>query len=154
VISHGLKSKEPMGDSDVSDAQRGLSFFKEEPARLIVNRRTIAAGLAALVSAPAAAAAGKLAQLTNVPLTFDPGDFTGLMSDGIFLPDYRNPRARILFDDGGTTRWMRWDCRPRKTGVSYSSGLHVPARDTVPVAIETCAPDKNGNPRYAQLAIG
>jgi hypothetical protein len=112
-------------------------FSEEKPVKLIVSRRAIAAGLAALVGAPAAAAA-QLKQLTNVPLGFDPADFAGQMSDGLFLPDYRHPMVRVVFADGSTTLWHRY------------SGL----RRGNAVAIETCAPDKNGSPRYAQLAIG
>lgn len=123
-----------------------------EPITLIVNRRAIAAGLAALVSAPAAAAQ-VLRQLQNVPLEFDTANFAGMMKDGLFLPDYRFPMSRLVFDDGGTTSWNRYTSGPRQAGVSYSGGLHNPARETHAVAIETCAPDKNGMPRYAQLAI-
>lgn len=129
------------------------TLYKDEPAKLIVNRRAIAAGLAALIGAPTAAIA-QLKQLSNVPLSFDPSDFTGQMRDGLFLPDYRLPMARIVFDDGGTSCWHRWPCMERRAGVSYSGGLHQPARHTTAVAIECCAPDKNGSPRYSQLAIG
>jgi len=130
---------------------RELCLFKDEPAKLIVNRRAIAAGLAALISAPAAAVAAKLEGLTNVPLTFNPADFIDHMRDGIFLPDYRKPMVRIVFDDGSTTNWHRYECLsrgPKSTGQACRPG------DTRACAIETCAPDKNGNPRYTQLAIG
>lgn len=130
-----------------------INLFQEEVPTLIINRRAIAAGLAALVAAPAAASVRKLGQLSNVPLTFDAAGFSGVMSDGLFLPDYRHPMARIVFDDGGTTAWHRWTVAVRQPGISYSSGLHKPARQTSAIAIETCAPDKNGNPRYTQLAI-
>lgn len=133
------------------------ALFKEEPAKLILNRRAIAAGLASLVAAPLGgrALADQLGRLTNIPLSFDASDFAGEMRDGLFLPDYRYPMARIVFDDGGTTRWMRWPGNGfRQCGVSYSKGTHIPKRNTKAVAIECCAPDKHGSPRYAQLAIG
>ena len=133
------------------------ALFKEEPAKLILNRRAIAAGLAALVGAPATAAAATLNQLSNVPLSFDPSEFVGVMHDGLFLPDYRDPMARIVYDDGGTTRWMRWQLpngMVRRDNGSYSGGAHKTTRDTRAIAIECCAPDKNGAPRYTQLAIG
>lgn len=127
------------------------ALFREEPAKLIINRRAIAAGLAALVSAPAAAAVKKLEQLSNVPLAFDPGSFSGLMSDGLFLPDYRHPMVRVVFEDGSTTNWHRYTCLDR--GPQRTGPANRPTR-VMACAIETCAPDKNGNPRYSQLAIG
>jgi hypothetical protein len=131
--------------------ERALALFKEEPAKLIVNRRAIAAGLAALISAPASAAVAKLQQLTNVPLAFNPADFSGSMQDGIFLPDYRHPMVRIVFNDGSTTNWHRYTCLARGP---KSTGQASRPIDTHACAIETCAPDKNGSPRYTQLAIG
>lgn len=128
------------------------ALFKEEPAKLIVNRRAIAAGLAALIGAPAATAA-TLRQLSNVPLGFDESAFSGTMQDGLFLPDYRCPMARLLFDDGHATGWCRWlPNHTRRAGTSYNG--YVPKHDTRAVAIECCTPDKNGAPRYTQLAIG
>lgn len=130
---------------------RAVALFKEEPAKLIINRRAIAAGLAALISAPAAAAVVKLQQLSNVPLSFDAGDFSTMMSDGLFLPDYRLPMVRVVYDDGHATRWHRMPTYDR--GPHYAGSRKRPA-NTKACAIETCAPDKNGNPRYSQLAIG
>lgn len=114
----------------------------EKPAKLIVNRRAIAAGLAALVATPIAgrALAKELSQLTNVSLSFDPATFSGMMKDGLFLPDYRKPMVRVVFSDGQTTLWHRYDCLRRG--------------EATVVAIETCAPDKNGAPRFTQLSIG
>lgn len=114
-------------------------FQTEKPAQLIVNRRAIAAGLAALIGAPTAAVA-QLKQLSNIPVTLDPGEFAQMGRDGLFFPDYRKPMVRIVFSDGQMTLWHRYDCLRR--------GEHRAA------AIEICAPDKNGMPRYAQLAIG
>lgn len=126
-----------------------LQLYGEKPAKLIVNRRAIAAGLAALVSAPAAgrALAKELSQLSNVPLSFDPADFTGMMSGGLFLPDYRFPMVRLVFDNGETTGWHRY---PHLTRSPFGERKVA----TRAAAIETCAPDKNGSPRYSQLAIG
>lgn len=100
-----------------------------------------------------AAGVAPLRQISNVPLGFDATAFAGEMRDGLFLPDYRFPMGRIVFDDGGTSAWHRWPCMQRSGGISYSGGTHRPTRRTVAIAVEVCAPDKNGNPRYAQLAI-
>lgn len=132
-----------------------LKLFEEDAPKLIINRRAIAAGLASLVAAPfgGRALANELKQLSNIPLSFNPDDFAMQMRDGIFLPDYRAPMARLLFDDGGATGWQRWlPNHTRKGGIKY--GDHCPARTTKAVAIECCCPDANGNPRYSQLAIG
>lgn len=132
-----------------------LKLYEEPKAKLIVNRRAIAAGLAALIATPVPGRAleRKLDQLTNVPLSPDLDSFRGMWRDGVFLPNYRSPMARILFEDGSGTGWQTWlPNHTRRKGVSYNG--HIPARDIRAVAIECCAPDKNGMPRYAQLAIG
>jgi hypothetical protein len=132
-------------------------MFREEPAKLIINRRAIAAGLAALVAAPMGAR-GALAKLKNVPLEFDAGAFAGQMQNGLFLADYRFPKVRLVFENGDTTRWhqyggtiSQWNHEEER----YEAITRGPSRPgNRAVAIETCAPDKNGMPRYAQLAIG
>lgn len=123
--------------------------------KLIVNRRAIAAGLAALLGTPTATFAA-LQKLTNVPLGFDPSDFTGKMNNGLFLPDYRLPMVRLVFDDGTTTLWHKYTCVRRTKGMRAWNGNNFAecTCDTSAVAIETCAPDKNGNPRFTQLAVG
>lgn len=129
-----------------------MSLFNETPAKLILNRRAIATGIAALLGAPAVTAA-TLKQLSNVPLGFDADAFSGMMNGDLFLPDYRAPMVRLLFDDGSATGWHRYNPgHTRKKGVSY--GGHVPTHNTKAVALECCAPDNNGAPRYMQLAIG
>lgn len=123
-----------------------MNLFNEETPKLIVNRRAIAAGIAALIGGGAAPAMAKLQQLANVPLTIDPGDIAQFAAtDGLFLPNYRKPMVRIIFGNSSTTQWHRYDCGGTR---GYDGEWHRA------VAIETCAPDKNGNPRYAQLAIG
>ena len=117
------------------------ALFREEPAKLILNRRAIAAGLAALMGGTVTASAKTLSQLSNIPLSFDIGEFKKMTSDGVFLPDYRKPMVRVVFEDGQTTLWHRYDCLHRGTGNRAA-------------AIEICAPDKNGMPRYSQLSIG
>jgi hypothetical protein len=121
-------------------------MLNEEPKKLIVSRRAIAAGLAALVGGTPSVAA--LERLSNVPLTFDPSEFSGEMRDGLFLPDYRYPMCRIVFADGSTTGWNRYTMAGKKC---HSGNVD---RWMNPKAIEVCAPDKNGMPRYTQLAIG
>lgn len=117
------------------------ALFKEEPAKLIVNRRAIAAGLASLMALPvtAKALAKDLDQLANIPLTTDLSDFAHVMRDGLFRPDYRKPMVRIVFENGEHTCWHRYVCRRR------GEWKHK--------FIEVCAPDKNGMPRFAQLEI-
>lgn len=130
-----------------------LRLYEEPKAKLIINRRAIAAGLAALVATPAASKAleRKLGALSNVPLEFDATAFSGQMRDGMFLPDYRKPMVRLVFSDGSTTLWHRYDCVTRGP---KGCGQAKRPTETHAVAIETCAPDKNGMPRYTQLAIG
>lgn len=132
------------------------ALFKEEPAKLIVNRRAIAAGLAALIGAPVAAAK-TLEQLSNVPLTFDAGAFSGMMEGGLFLPDYRWPMCRLVFSDGSHTAWNAYHGHsPGSTKkVAYTTGAGMTrSAGSTPAFIEVCCPDKNGAPRYTQLAIG
>lgn len=130
-----------------------LKLYEEQKPALIVNRRAIAAGLASLVAAPIGgrALAKELTQLSNVPLTFDASDFSGMLRDGLFLPDYRKPMVRIVFDDGSTTNWHRYDCLARGPN---SVGQAKRPTNTRAAFIECCAPDKNGSPRYSQLSIG
>jgi hypothetical protein len=133
-----------------------LIGYRERPAKLILNRRHIAAGLAALLGVPATAAADamdKLAPMTRMPLNFDADEFTSMTRNGVFLPDYRHPMVRVVFDTGQTTAWHRYNnlaYGKRSDGTPRSLRPNA----TCPVAIETCAPDKNGMPRYASLNIG
>lgn len=127
--------------------QIGFGGRKDQEVKLLVNRRAIAAGMAVLVAGPGVATtARKIAQLSNVPLTFDPADFNMMMQDGLFLPDYRHPMARIVFSNGTATKWHRWMYHGNVDSVKY--------RWSQALAIECCSPDSNGMPRYTQLRIG
>lgn len=122
----------------------GFGGTKEPEIKLITNRRQIAAGLSALVAGGGVVSVRKIAQLSNVPLTFDPADFNHMMQDGLFLPDYRHPMARIVFEDGKASAWHRWINSKDSTRYKWSHKL----------AIECCSPDSNGMPRFTQLRIG
>lgn len=124
--------------------QIGFGGVKEPEVKLITSRRAVAAGLSALVAGGGAISVRKIAQLSNVPLTFDPADFNMMMRDGLFLPEYRHPMARIVFSDGTASGWMQWNYTRDSTKLAWSKRL----------AIECCAPDSNGMPRFTQLRIG
>ena len=71
-------------------------------------------------------------------------DYADMMKEGLFLPDYRHPMVRIIFDDERhNTGWHR-----------YQLHHFGKARQSTVRAIEVCAPDNNGAPRFAQLKIG
>lgn len=130
-------------------------MFEEKPAKLIVNRRAIAAGIAALIGAPMAAKEA-LAQLSNVPLSLDTSTMHGMMRDGLFLPDYRWPMCRLVFSDGSYTAWNAYQghgAGSKKAAYTTGAGVTRTAGST-PACIEVCCPDRNGMPRYTQLAIG
>lgn len=138
-----------------------VSLDEDRPA-LVINRRAVANGLAALLGMSTTGAAQALSALTNIPTDFSPSDFVGQMQDGLFLPDYRIPMVRAIYDDGTTTNWNRYgthrlvkhpDGRNRLVAVPYGKS-HQHPNATRLVAMELCCPDSNGNPRYAQLSIG
>lgn len=117
-------------------------FDREETPKLITSRRAVAVGFLSIIATPAMGYgrdgfARKLQQMTEVPLTLSPMDFTDMMRDGLFLPDYRRPMCRLMYGDETTSSWYRYE-RTRNNAV----------------AIEICAPDGNGAPRFAQLKIG
>jgi len=122
-------------------------FDREQPPKLITSRRAVAAGFMSIIATPAMGYgrdefARKLQQLTEVPLSLSPTDFTDMMTDGLFLPDYRHPMVRVGFENGTTTNWHR-----------YPQNYFSKTRGNA-VFIETCVPDANGAPRFAQLKIG
>lgn len=120
-------------------------IFRKKRAQLITSRRAIMAGFGAIVATPAYSQAltQKLDKLSDVPLTVDPADYSDFVRDGLFLPDYRFPQCRMLFTDGSHTGWFQY--RPQKKSHRYAwDRMH---------AIEVCAPDSNGAPRFAQLKI-
>lgn len=132
------------------------ALFKEEPPKLIVNRRAIAAGLAALVAAPISAKE-VLAQLRNVPLSLDTSGMPGMMKDGMFLPDHRWPMARLVFSDGSYTGWMVYGGHGAgaKKAQDYTTGAGMVRKaGSTPVCVEVCVPDKHGMPRWSQTPIG
>ena len=124
----------------------------DRPPKLVVSRRAIAAGFASIIATPVLGRGAddlgmKLRQIADVPMTFNPQDFTDMMRDGLFMPDYRFPMCRVLFSDGTATHWHRYTHVGKKT--------HHQGKDWSKLyAIETCVPDANGAPRYAQLKIG
>lgn len=131
-------------------------LFKEEPAKLIVNRRAIAAGIAALVAAPLSAKEA-LARLRNVPLTLDTSGMNHIMQDGLFLPDYRWPMCRVVFSDGSYTGWMVYGGHGpgARKKEDYTTGAGVVRKaGSTPACVEVCVPDGNGMPRYSQTPIG
>ena len=124
------------------------SMFKERIPKLIVSRRAIAMGIGSLVATPVMGRelTKQLETLENVRLTFDPSEYSDMMKDGLFLPDYRCPMVRVLFEDGQASAWHRYPAYQPKHSKSLPWDKMY--------AIETCAPDKNGAPRYQQLKIG
>lgn len=118
-------------------------FDRDQAPKLITSRRAVAAGFMSIIATPALGYgrddfAKKLEQLTDVPMTLSPMDFTDMMREGLFMPDYRHPMCRQVYADGTVTRWYHYQ----------------PNRIKQPVALEICAPDSNGAPRFAQLKIG
>ena len=120
-------------------------IYRKKRAQLITSRRAIMAGFGAIVASPAYPRdyLPKLERLSDVPLTVNPADYSDFMRDGLFLPDYRFPQCRMLFNDGTSTGWFQY--RTEKKSSRY-------AWDRMQ-AIEVCAPDSNGAPRFAQLKI-
>ena len=129
-----------------------FSRKNDRPPKLVVSRRAIAAGFASIIATPVLGRGVddlslKLQQIADVPMTFRPEDFSDMVKDGLFMPDYRFPMCRVLFSDGTATNWHRYEHKGRQTRPQC-----CPWDKTY--AIEVCAPDSNGAPRYAQLKIG
>lgn len=121
--------------------QIGFGGTKEPEVKLITKRTAIAAGMSALMAGGGVVSVRKIAQLSNVPLTFDPADFNMMMRDGLFLPEYRFPMARIV-------------CENESTGWHHFPLQYFRRERGRAVAIECCSPDSNGMPRFTQLRIG
>lgn len=133
--------------------KQNLTLRSEEPVKLIVNRRAIAAGLTALIAVPAT----ELRQLSKVPLSFNGDDLAMQMRDGLFKPDYRFPRVRLVFSDESYTAWNTYSGHSPGVGCRkeyITGGGMTRTIGSTPSYLEVCCPDKNGMPRYAQLAIG
>ena len=124
--------------------------IEKKPAKLITGRRAIAAGLASLLGVPVAAAAG-FDSLNKIPLTLDPNDFGKVVEqNGILQADYRYPMSRLVYEDGTSTGWYLYEQCMRKSSAAAKKGGQAGSRA---VALEICAPDRNGMPRYTQLTL-
>lgn len=76
----------------------------------------------------------------------------------LHIPLYRHPAARLVFDDGTTTRWCWFATGDRPAGsVYYKEDGFGKATRSAPaklIGIESVAPDGNGMPRFTTLKVG
>lgn len=122
-------------------------FNEDKPAKLIVSRRAIAAGIAGLLGGVVPAEA--IQRLTNIPLTVSPNDFADFMGDGLVVPKHSCPMTRLLFEGGDSTLWMVYSGwagrgRPRKGSHNYDQCI----------AMEVAIPGPLGTPVYHQFKLG